>query len=214
VKSPTTPVPLNRKFPYFQKFRRGGVTLRKLVLFIHTSLDSFVAGPKGEIDWIHVDEEIFDYASDRTKASDTALYGRVTYEMMQNYWPTAGAQPNATRHDIEHSKWYNNVAKVVLSRSLQGLNLPNTTIIGDVKNKVNELKHRQGKDILMFGSPRAAHALMQLDLVDEYWLFVNPLLLGQGIPLFQSVSETVGLKLDSSHVFSNGVVCLNYSGRR
>ncbi|MEX2116987.1 MAG: dihydrofolate reductase family protein [Bacteroidota bacterium] len=185
--------------------------MRKLVLFMHASLDGFVAGPNGEMDWIHVEEEIFDFAGRRTNAADTALYGRVTYEMMEGYWPTAADQPNATRHDVEHSRWYNNVDKVVLSKSLQGRSLPRTTIIhNDLLKKINDLKNRKGKDIIMFGSPGAAHSLMQLDLIDEYWLFVNPILLGRGIPLFRNINEVSHVTLISSHTFPSGVVCLNY----
>ena len=178
---------------------------------MHTSLDGFVAGPKGEMDWIHADEDIFEFASKRTNAADTALYGRVTYDMMQAYWPTAADQPNATKHDIEHSQWYKNVDKVVLSRSMQGKSLPRTTIISDdVVGKINGLKSRPGKDILMFGSPGAAHSLMGLDLIDEYWLFVNPIVRGVGIPLFASINCPRPLSLLSTHAFSSGVVCLNY----
>lgn len=181
---------------------------------MHTSLDGFVAGPKGEMDWIHVEDEIFDFASKRTNAADTALYGRVTYEMMQAYWPTAANQPNATKHDIEHSQWYNNVDKVVLSKSLQGRDLPRTIIISnDLTGKISGLKNLPGKDILMFGSPGAAHSLMELDLIDEYWLFVNPILRGKGIPLFERINRSHPLSLLSTHAFSSGVVCLNYQKR-
>src|SRR5690242_13021991 len=103
--------------------------MRKLVLFMHTSLDGFVAGLKGEMDWIHVDEELFDYAGNRTNESDLALYGRVTYQMMESYWPTAADQPNPSRHDVEHSRWYNKVQKVVLSKTMNGATLKNTKII-------------------------------------------------------------------------------------
>src|ERR671933_369653 len=89
--------------------------MRKLVLFMHTSLDNFVAGPNGEMDWITVDEEIFEYAGKRTSEADTALYGRVTYQMMESYWPTAADQPGASKHDIQHSAWYKSVEKVVVS---------------------------------------------------------------------------------------------------
>lgn len=189
--------------------------MRKLVLFMHTSLDGYVAGPKGELDWITVDDDIFDFVGKRTNSADTALYGRVTYEMMQAYWPAAGNQPNASKHDLEHSKWYNSVEKVVMSTTLRGTNLPNTTIIsGDLKNTIDELKRRKGKDILMFGSPGAAKSLMQMDVIDEYWLFVNPKLLGRGIPLFSRLKESVRLKLTANHAFPSGVVCLNYERQR
>jgi dihydrofolate reductase len=188
------------------------VNMRKLVLFMHVSLDGLVAGPKGELKWITVDDDIFEFAGQRTNSADTALYGRVTYEMMQAYWPTAGDQPNASKHDLEHSKWYNSVEKIVFSKSLMGKNLPRTTFIGgDLKSAIDKLKNKKGRDILMFGSPGAARSLMQLDLIDEYWLFVNPLLLGVGIPLFGGLRESLKLKLTASHVFSSGVVCLNYA---
>ena len=85
--------------------------MRKIISFMHISLDGFVAGLNGEMDWIKVDEEIFDYVGKRISESDTALYGRITYEMMENYWPTAGDKPRATRHDIEHSKWYKRLSR-------------------------------------------------------------------------------------------------------
>ena len=185
--------------------------MRKLVLFMHVSLDGFVAGPKGEMDWITVDNEMFEYAGNRTNEADTALYGRVTYQMMESYWPTAGDQPAATKHDIEHSRWYNNVTKIVLSRTMKGAKLPNTKIISDhLSKEIAQLKQTTGKDILMFGSPTVAHLLSQENLIDDYWLFINPILIGQGIPLFQGIQRKVNLKLLSSNVFSSGVVCLHY----
>ncbi len=92
--------------------------MRKIISFMHVSLDGFVAGPNGELDWVKIDQEIFDYVGKRISEGDTALYGRVTYQMMENYWPTAGDKPKATKHDIEHSKWYNKVYKVVLSKTM------------------------------------------------------------------------------------------------
>lgn len=185
--------------------------MRKLVLFMHVSLDGFVAGPKGEMDWITVDNEMFEYAGNRTNEADAALYGRVTYQMMEGYWPTAGDQPAATKHDIEHSRWYNNVTKIVPSRTMKGAKLSNTKIISDhLSKEITQLKQTTGKDILMFGSPTVAHSLSQENLIDDYWLFINPILLGEGIPLFQGIQRNIKLKLLSSNVFSSGVVCLHY----
>jgi len=185
--------------------------MRKLILFMHTSLDGFVAGPNGEMDWIIVDEEMFDYAGKRTNEADTALYGRVTYEMMESYWPTAAEQPGATKHDIEHSTWYNKVDKVILSRTMKGANLPNTKIISDnVPNEIIQLKQAPGSDIIIFGSPSASHSLMTENLIDDYWLFINPILLGQGIPLFKGIRNKTKLKLVKTVPFDSGVVCLHY----
>jgi dihydrofolate reductase len=188
--------------------------MKKLVLFMHTSLDGFVAGPNGEMDWINVDEEMFEYAGRQTNEADTALYGRVTYQMMESYWPTAAEQPAATKHDIEHSRWYNKVAKVVVSKTMQGVNLTNTKIISDnLANEIIKLKQGTGKNILIFGSPTVAHSLIKENVINDYWLFVNPVLLGQGIPMFKGIKEKAKLKLVTSNAFPSGVVCLHYESK-
>lgn len=185
--------------------------MRTLVSFMHVSLDGFVDGPNGEMDWIKVDDEMFEYAGQRTNESDTALYGRVTYQMMEAYWPTAADQPNATKHDKEHGAWYNKVDKVILSKTMQGQQLPNTIIISDdIEHRMSALKQQAGKEIIIFGSPGASHTLMQLGLIDEFWLFVNPILLGKGIPMFKDVKEVTKLSLVKSIPFASGVVCLHY----
>ena len=186
--------------------------MRKIISFMHISLDGFVAGPNGEMNWINVDQEIFDYVGERISTGDTALYGRVTYEMMENYWPAAGAKPTATRHDIEHSKWYNNVQKVVLSKTLKNRNLTHTTFISDdLSGRINEIKQQAGEDILLFGSPTATHSLIQQNLIDGYWLFVNPIILGQGVPLFVNIKDKIKLKLlPATRQFNCGVTELNY----
>jgi dihydrofolate reductase len=188
--------------------------MRKLVLFMHTSLDGFVAGPNGEMHWVTVTDDVFDYAKQRTDAADTALYGRNTYEMMQGYWPTAGDQPNATAHDREHSAWYNRVAKVIVSNSMRGTKLPNTTIVGArLTEEINAIKSAPGADIVMFGSPTAAHALSAANLIDEYWLMVNPVLIGSGIPLFKGIQGQIPLTAASATRLPSGVVALQYEAR-
>ena len=179
---------------------------------MHISLDGFVSGPKGEMDWIKVDEEIFDHVGKRINNGDTALYGRVTFEMMESYWPTAADQPNASKHDIEHSKWYADVHKVVLSETLDEKDFSKTTIIsGDVQNKINQIRQQNGEDILLFGSPTATHFLMQHGLIDGYWLFVNPIILGEGVSLFSDNKDRVNLNLITTKQFACGVTELSYS---
>ncbi len=198
--------------------------MRKIISFMHISLDGFVAGLNGEMDWIKVDEEIFDHVGKRISKGDTALYGRVTYQMMENYWPTAGEKPAASRHDIEHSKWYSKVHKIVLSKTMKEAGLPaaqvgltNTKIISDnLADSIHEIKQSHppsggSEDILLFGSPTATHSLIQLNLIDGYWLFVNPIILGQGIPLFADIKEKIKLKLLTTQQFTCGVTELNYT---
>ena len=189
--------------------------MRKLIFFMHTSLDGFVAGLNGEIDWINIDDSMFDFVATMTNKADTALYGRVTYEMMQSYWPTAGEQPNASKHDKEHSAWYNKVSKVVLSKTMSEKGLINTKVIGDhLADTITEIKKQKGKNILIFGSPTASVSLLNLGLIDEFWLFVNPILLGHGMQLYNDVTDTTHLKLIESKTFSCGVIALHYETKR
>lgn len=186
--------------------------MRKIISFMHISLDGFVAGPNGEMDWITVNDEIFSHVEKRISEADAALYGRVTFQMMESYWPTAGDAPDASRHDIEHSRWYKNAHKIVLSRSMQGADLTNATIISDnLVDRIHEIKQQPGGEIPLFGSPTATHALIQLGLIDGYWLFVNPVILGRGISLFTGIQEKIKLKLLAARQFDCGVTELNYT---
>ncbi|HRH03819.1 MAG TPA: dihydrofolate reductase family protein [Bacteroidia bacterium] len=186
--------------------------MRKIISFVHVSLDGFVAGPNGEMDWIKLEDEIFDHVEKRISKSDTALYGRVTYELMESYWPTAADKPNATKHDKEHALWYSKSTKVVISRSRENSGANNTKIIGDnLSENILQLKKQPGNELLLFGSPSATHSLMQLNLIDGYWLFVNPVVLGKGIPLFANIQDKTLLTLQSTKVFECGVVELNYT---
>ena len=182
-----------------------------MIFFMHTSLDSFVTGPNGEMDWIKVDEEIFDFVGTMTAQSDTALYGRVTYEMMEGYWPTAGEAPDASKHDKEHSAWYNAVPKVVLSKTMSGEGLANTLVVSEhLEERITAVKKKEGKNILIFGSPSASHSLLAAGLIDEFWLFVNPVILGQGRPMFRESGERIDLRLVESKEFACGVIALHY----
>ncbi|SER06793.1 dihydrofolate reductase family protein [Pedobacter rhizosphaerae] len=187
----------------------------KIVLFMHVSLDGFAAGIDGQMDWIHVDQEIFDFGAERIAKTNVALYGRVTFEMMESYWPTAADKPGASKHDKEHAAWYKVAHKVVLSNTLDEAKLSNTTVVaGDDINSLDKLKAETTGEILLFGSPKAAHSLLKENLIDECWLFVNPVLLGAGIPVFKNIRDKNLLKLLNTHVFSSGVVCLNYAFSR
>jgi len=185
--------------------------MRKIISFMHVSLDGFVAGPQGEMDWIKVDEAIFDHASEATRSADLALYGRTTYQMMDAYWPTAADNPKASKHDKEHAAWYNKVDKIVLSKSLEGQHIPKVTIISkDLRTQISKFKEMPGGDIVIFGSPGAVGTLMKEDLVDEFWLFVNPVLLGIGMPMFRNIDSRKKLTLLADTRFASGVVSLKY----
>ncbi|MBI3901899.1 MAG: dihydrofolate reductase family protein [Nitrosomonadales bacterium] len=192
--------------------------MRKIVSFLHVSLDGFVASTDegmASLGWISISDDLFEYVEQRIQQTDTALYGRNTYQMMESYWLTAAEKPNPSRHDIEHSRWYKNARKIVLSKTLEEKNHVNTKIISsDLTSELNKLKQGTGSEILMFGSPTATHALMAENLIDEYWLFINPILLGQGVPLFKNIKDRTALTLLKSKVFASGVVCLHYELNR
>lgn len=178
---------------------------------MHVSLDGFVGGPNGEMDWIYVDDEIFDFANERSNASDAALYGRKTWQMMDAYWPTAADLPDAGKHEKTHGAWYNKVEKIVISKTIKSDPAKKVRVIGnDLAKEISDIKNSKGEEILIFGSPSAGHSLAQLGLIDEYWLFVNPILIGKGIPMFNGQKALTKMKLVGSHTFNSGVVCLNH----
>lgn len=189
--------------------------MRKIIISLHISLDGFAGGPNGEMDWIRVDDEMFDLVGEFTADADAVLYGRITWQMMDGYWPKAAEQPSASKHDRVHSAWYNKVNKIVLSRSYHGLTTDKTTFLGDnIVEEIKKIKEEPGKNILIFGSPSAAQILMENNLIDEYWLFINPVLLGKGIPVFPAAGKRIDLQQISSKTFPCGVTGIHYSVSR
>jgi dihydrofolate reductase len=185
--------------------------MRPIISFMHISLDGFVAGPAGEMNWITINEAIFEHVGRRIGLCDMALYGRTTYQMMEGYWPTAADKPNASEHDRRHSAWYKTVNKVVLSTTLTQPERTGVRVIAsNLVEQLTDIKRQAGSEILLFGSPRATHALIQAGLIDGYWLFVNPVVLGKGIPLFGHVPERQKLKRTSMHAFESGVTELGF----
>jgi dihydrofolate reductase len=185
--------------------------MRKIVFLVHLSLDGFVAGPHGEMDWIQAPDSLFDFGKKLTDEADAALYGRITYGMMQAYWPTAASKPNAGKHDKEHSAWYNSVTKIVVSKTMKDTGLKDTIIIrSNLIETIQKIKAEPGKNIQMYGSPSVIQALMADNLIDEFYLCVNPIVLGKGKPLFKEMEKKIKFELVESKVFEKGVVVLHY----
>ncbi len=181
--------------------------MRKLVSLMHLSLDGYVAGPNGEMQWIKISEEIFDLAGKLTSHADTALYGRVTYDMMEAYWPTAADQPNPSKHDLEHSAWYKKVDKIVVSTTLSSGNDRKRTVISEhVECGIKHLKEQDGSNILLLGSPQLTRTLIEHDLIDEAWWLINPIILGQGIKMFPDLTAPKNLTFISSELRNPGVI--------
>ena len=177
---------------------------------MHVSLDGFVGGPNGEMDWIKISEEIFELASEVTSQADTALYGRVTYDMMEAYWPTAADGPDPSKHDIEHSAWYKAVDKVVVSTTLANDSSRKRTVISDhVECGIKHLKEQDGSSIFLLGSPSLTRTLIEKDLIDEMWWLINPVILGQGIKMYPDLTSPKNLTFTSSELRHPGVIVLH-----
>jgi dihydrofolate reductase len=189
----------------------SGAPVRKVISLMHISLDGFTAGPNGELEWAHVDEETYAYVADLLRTVDTAIYGRTTYQMMESYWPTVPADPSSTKEEIHHAHWVETVNKLVFSTTLEKAEWNNTRLVrGNAAEEIARLKRQPGTDLMIFGSPRLTHSFIQLGLIDEYQLTINPVVLGEGIPLFKDIKEQVALELLAAKTFRSGVVGLHY----
>lgn len=185
--------------------------MRKLISLMHISLDGFAAGPHGELEWALVDDEMYDHVAKHFRTVDTAIYGPITYQMMEGYWPTVPANPDSNERELVHSRWVDQVAKVVFSTTLPAVTWNNTRLVKDqIAEEIRALKQQEGGDLMIFGSPRLTHTFQQLGEIDEYVLSINPVVLGGGIPLFQNVRDTIALKLLETTPFQSGAVGLHY----
>ncbi|MNU96938.1 hypothetical protein D3C71_869930 [compost metagenome] len=187
--------------------------MRKLVLFLHASLDGFVEGPNGEMDigWIAYDADLEKHAKEILSTADTVIWGSGTYQMMYSYWPSVSSDPTASQHERDHAEWIEQTSKIVLSTTLDKVEWNNSRLVKeDAEEEIKKLKQQPGKDMVLLGSPRLAHYLMQLDLIDEYKITVSPVLIGSGLPLFQGLKEKINLKLIENKTFDSGAIGLVY----
>lgn len=181
--------------------------MRKLFAFNMISLDGFFEGPDHDINWHNVDNEFNDFAIEQTSAVGALLFGRVTYQLMESYWPT----PAALKDDPEIAALMNSLPKIVISKTLEKAEWNNTRIIKDnIQGEILNLKKQPGKDLAVFGSANLLSTLMQMDLVDEHRVIVNPLLLGQGTLLFKRMDDRINLRLVKSRTFQSGNILLCY----
>lgn len=183
----------------------------KLILIVHTSIDGFVADKNGTFDNFNPSPENLDFVCSLTNGADTALAGRVSYQMLESAWPGVKHNPNATPSEIKYSNWYSSARKVVLSGTLSSANLPNTIILSkNIPDEIRKIKEEGNGNILMFGSPTAFQTLYKHDLIDEYRIILYPVVFGQGIPLFSGNELLKEFKLADTKLLSNGEIVLNY----
>jgi dihydrofolate reductase len=179
--------------------------MRKLIAAMNMTLDGFCDHTA-----MIADDEIHQHYNELLSNADILIYGRITYQLMESYWPTVVKNPTGNKPMDEFAVLIDNISKIVFSRTLQHVEWKNTTLKKEViKEEVLELKSQAGKDILV-GSPGLIVALTQLDLIDEYQLGVQPTVLGSGLPLFKNIRDRVNLKLLKTKTFDCGAVMLYY----
>lgn len=178
---------------------------------LHTSLDGFVAGPNGELEWFENTGEHLDFVNELTNGADALLMGRISYQMLDSYWPSAKDAAEAKHNEIAYSNWYNKATKYVISKTQNKSQANNTSYITrDIKEAIVAIKNQKRDNVLIFGSPSIFQLLSSFKLIDEYWVFVNPIIFGTGIPLFASMNEKIKLNLLEIKKISNGEVALHY----
>ncbi len=179
--------------------------MRKLIAAINMTLDGFCDHTA-----INADDEIHQHYNELLSDAGTLLYGRITYQLMEDYWPSVVKNPTGNKPMDEFAVLIDNISKVVYSRTLQHVDWKNTQLKKEVvKEEVLELKQEAGKDILV-GSPSLIVAFSELDLIDEYQLAVHPTVLGSGLPLFKNIKDRINLKLLKTKTFSAGAIILYY----
>jgi dihydrofolate reductase len=173
------------------------------------SVDGYMEGPNREIDWHMVDDELFDHMVGWLGDAGGFLEGRVTYELMAQYWPTADRDPAATARVADFARIWRDMPKVVYSRTLEGAEW-NATVVRDVVvDEVLAMKAEPGGDLVLGGAVLGAE-FARLDLIDEYRLYVHPVVIGRGRPMLQPSDAKVTLRPPEVRTFGNGVVMLRY----
>ncbi|MDT0275077.1 dihydrofolate reductase family protein [Blastococcus goldschmidtiae] len=187
--------------------------MRKIVFHLGVSLDGYFEGPDADLSWHRVDEELHTYFNRQLAASSAFLEGRVTYELMEAYWPDADKDPDADPATVEFAGIWRSMPKIVYSRTLDTPG-PNATVVRDVvPQEVRALQAQPGGEMVV-GGPVLAEVFRRHDLIDEYRIFVMPVLVGRGRRLFESEGMPADLRLAETRTFGNGVVMLRYERDR
>jgi len=180
--------------------------MRKLIVSNLVTLDGFFEGLKGELDWFMVDEEFLNYVKEMFKSVDTIIFGRKTYQHMENYWPTAEDNDPTITHNM------NKLPKIVFSKTLTKVSWSNSSLIKEnIAEELFEMKKQQGKDMVIFGSGEIVSQLAKAGLIDEYRIILNPVILGNGNPLFKNIAGKINLKPEKVIKLKSGVLILYYT---
>jgi len=180
--------------------------MRKIMYYVHQSLDGFIEGPNGEFDWAQLGPELGEYSMGLADRADTFLYGRTVWEIMSSYWPNADSM-DPDEHAVAFAPVWRATPKVVLSTTLQSADW--NTRIARTAEELRAIKDEPGKDILLTGSASVAAALADLDLVDEYHVVVHPVVLGGGKPVHRATDRR-DFRLAETRSFDDRTVLLRH----
>lgn len=183
--------------------------MRRVIYAMSVSLDGFIEATDGDLSWSFPDEELHQHFNDQERMIEPHLYGRRLYENMAAYWPTADEKPSAPRSEIEYARIWKAMPKIVFSKTLDQVGWNSRLVRGDIAVEVKKLKELPGKDMSVGGADLAS-SFMELGLIDEYRLYVHPVVLGGGKPLFRGLSHKISLRLEETRTFSSRVVLLKY----
>src|SRR5439155_3898409 len=179
--------------------------MRKLIAGINMTLDGFCDHTAGI-----ADDELHQHYSETLRNADTILFGRITYRLMESYWPAVVKNPTGNKPTDEFAVLIDNIPKIVFSRTLKNVDWKNTKLAErGLKEEVLDLKQQTGKNIFA-GSPSLIVSLTQLGLIDEYQLCVQPIILGKGLQLFKNIKDRIDLKLLRTKIFGSGTIVLYY----
>ena len=189
--------------------------MRRLFLFMMVSLDGYFEGPNHDLSWHVVDQEFNRFAVEQLRQIGTLLFGRVTYHLFKDYWPKAGRDPTTSRENLEIAQMIDDVEKIVFSRTLANVketdDWKNVRLIREAHpEEIKRLKHLSGKDIAIFGSNELATNFLRMGLIDELRIMVNPVVVGNGNPLFKGMTDQVKLNLLRTKTFRSGNVLHYY----
>lgn len=183
--------------------------MRKLIFWVHTSIDGHIDGPAGEFDWPMMGEELSAYSEALCERSDTFLYGRGVWEGMVAFWPDAEKMSDHP-HVLKFAPLWRSTPKIVASTTIEHDDWATEVIGTDLAERITDLKRRPGGDLLLTGGSGLAGELTRLGLIDEYHIAVHPVVLGGGRPLFPRGGDRLGLRFAESRVCDEGVVVTRY----
>lgn len=187
--------------------------MRRMVVQMMLSLDGYFEGPDHDLSWHLVDDELHAHFNERLATMSAFVEGRVTYQLMEGFWPKADQDPAYPSTMREFAGIWRAIPKIVFSRTLQEVG-PNASLRAEVdEDEINALKQQPGGDMTL-GGVDLVKTFRRLDLVDEYRLYVNPVIVGHGRRLFESADQPTDLDLVETRRFDNGVVLLRYAVRQ